>query len=295
MAQRQRFADQRGVVELDRVAFGLIARARHVRPVHALTQRAAARELHHRQVAGHLERELVAVAALGLGSGAGGGNYVPRYTIELISRHVQAERIGCVECVLAELLPEFGLALLDLRKALLGFAGEVGARQHKVAAGVLQRLLLFGSQRGFVDGFVLGIQAFVCPKPRPELGDAGQGCVVGGAQLGCVGHCIEVADRAPGARQALGADIQLQRDRVPLGRKVGLGHAFEGGIGLSQQMFHRFRHLLGRDAVKQREIGEIKKCVAHAAIVRHKTDACSRDACLQAIRRLRCALRPAPC
>ena len=56
-------ADQRGVVETGGIALGLVGGARDVGAVERFAQRAALGELHHRQVAGHFERELVSLAA----------------------------------------------------------------------------------------------------------------------------------------------------------------------------------------------------------------------------------------
>jgi hypothetical protein len=102
-------------------------------------------ELHDRQVAGHLQRELVAVLALGFGGSAGGLHDVGRHAGELFQRGVVGEGVGGVERVLAELLAQFGLPLLDRGKAFLGRALQFGAGQHEVAHGVLERLALLGS------------------------------------------------------------------------------------------------------------------------------------------------------
>jgi hypothetical protein len=77
----QDLAHQRRVVEL---GVALVAGARDVGAVQALAQRAVVPELHHRQVAGHLERELVAFLAFRFGGGAGGLHHVGRHAIELV-------------------------------------------------------------------------------------------------------------------------------------------------------------------------------------------------------------------
>jgi hypothetical protein len=76
---------------------------------------------------------------------------------------------------------------------------ELRAAQHKVAQRVFERLALFGVEAREVDGAVLGVKLLVGAQASVELGDLGQGRVVGGAQFGGVDHAVEVADAAPGA------------------------------------------------------------------------------------------------
>ena len=56
------------------------------------------------------------------------------------------EGIGCIERVLAELLAQLGLALLNDGKAFLGDALQFGTTEHKVTHRILVRLALFGIQ-----------------------------------------------------------------------------------------------------------------------------------------------------
>ena len=80
LAQCQDFVDQRGVVKLAGIALGLFGSACHESAVQLFTQIRTLGELHDRQVARHLQRELVAILALGLGSGQRCLLHIGRYT-----------------------------------------------------------------------------------------------------------------------------------------------------------------------------------------------------------------------
>ena len=60
------------------------------------------------------------------------------------------------------------------------------------------RLPLLGIQGSWLNRLVLRIQALVSAQPGPKLGYFRQCFVVGGPQLRCVGHAVQVADGAPG-------------------------------------------------------------------------------------------------
>ena len=272
MAQGQQLAHDGGVVELFRIALGLFAGAGDVGLVELLAQRAAVRELHHRQVAGHLERELVTDLAIGLRRGGRGLLHVVGHAGQFGCVHIERKGVGGVQRVFAELLRQLGVAFLDGGKTLLGGALQLGAAQHKAAHGVLVGLRLLGRQLGRVHGLVLGVQAFVGAQAGPELGDLGQGLVVGGAQFGRVGHAVEVADCAPGTTQAFGGDVQHLGDARPVGREVGRGDPFQRGAGVGQQGVHG-RHDLGRgDGVEQREVGGGEQGVGRGGSVHAVSD-----------------------
>jgi hypothetical protein len=77
------------------------------------------RELHHRQVAGHLQRELVAVLALGFGGARADARTSSGTPASSLSGGVVGEGIGGVERVLAELLAAARPAFLDGGEAFL--------------------------------------------------------------------------------------------------------------------------------------------------------------------------------
>ena len=104
-----------------------------------------------------------------------------------------------------------------------------------------------------MDGLVLGVQALVGTQPGPELGDLGQAGVVGGAQLGRVGHGVEVADGTPGHAQFFGGHIQFGGNALPGGGKVRGRHGAQGAFGLQQQDVQRRLDVVGLDLVEQRE------------------------------------------
>jgi len=221
------------------------------------------RELHHWQVARHFQAEPVAGLAFGLGLRLGRLQHILRNAGHFVVGGVVGKGVGGVEGVLAEFLAELGLALLNLREPLLGRAGQLSARQDKVAHGILVRLTLLVVERGRVNGLVFGVQALVGAQPGPELGHAGEGGVVGGAQLGRVGHAVEVADRAPGPAELFGRHIQHAGNAAPACRKVVGGDLRQCAFSLCQQIVHRRADMLGQDAVEQREVGKVKEWIVH--------------------------------
>jgi hypothetical protein len=157
-SQCQDFLDECGIVQSWIAQF---TGAGHVGAVKLFTQGACRGELHHRQIAGHFEGELVALFAIGLGRRARGTHHVGGDTVQLIQGHVQGEGVSGIQCVLTEFLAEFGLPLLNDGISLFGLALQICATQNKIAHRILVGLLLFGRQRGGVYGFVLGIEPFV--------------------------------------------------------------------------------------------------------------------------------------
>ena len=129
-------------------------------------------------------------------------------------------------------MTQLGLAFLDSRISLTVSPGEFGPPQHKVSDGIFVRLNLLRIQGCWVNGFVLGIQAFVCTQAGEELRDFGEHVVVGGPQNWRVGYAVQVTDGAPGSPQFLGGDIENTRHVSPAGREIGCGHGFQGRIGL---------------------------------------------------------------
>jgi hypothetical protein len=75
-----------------------------------------------------------------------------------------------------------------------------------------------------------------------------------------------VADGAPGPAQALGRGVQHAGDAGPVGREVGRGDGLQRSVRLFEQLVHGGRHMLGKDLVEQREVGEReKRVVLHGA------------------------------
>ena len=199
----------------------------------------------------------------GQGLAQGGIDDVLRHAVQVGKLRVVSKGFGGVQSVFAELLAQLSLAFLNLSKAHAVLALQLGARQHKVTHGVFMGLALLGIEALDVNGFVLGVQALVSAQPGPELGNAWQGSVVGGTQLGRVGHAVEVADGAPGAAEVFGGDVQHPRDASPARRKIGLGDLAQSRFGTGQQFIHGGADMLGLDLVKQRERGGGKQGVGH--------------------------------
>ena len=197
-AQGEDFLHHRGVVKAFAIALGLLGSSGYIGLINLLAQCAAPGKLHHRQIAGHLQRQFVAFLAIGFGGGLGRGDHIGRNTVQLVNLGVVGKGIGGVQRVLAEFLGQLGRARLNLRKAFLGSALQFGAREHKATHGMVPcgALLLVEASR--VNGLVLGVQALIGAQIGPKLGDFWQGVVIGRAQFGGVGHAVEVVDGRPG-------------------------------------------------------------------------------------------------
>ena len=241
----------------------LIRGAGDVGFVELLAQCAAVGELHHGQIHRHFERQAVAFLAFFLGGVAGGLHHVGGHALELLCAHVKRKFVGRVQRVFAELLRDLGQPFLDGGVAFFGSTLQFGTAQNKAAQGIFAGLRLLGIEAGGVNVFVFGVQALVAAQARPELGHAGQGGVVGGAQFGGVGHAVEVTDRTPGHAQPLGAHVQGLGNGFPVGRKVGGGDGVQGFFCGGQQFVQGRGHMLGGDAVKKGQAGGVEQGVGH--------------------------------
>jgi hypothetical protein len=137
-------------------------------------------------------------------------------------------------------------------------------------------LALLGIERGRVDGLVLGEQAFVGSQAGPERGDAGHGLVVGGAQLGRIGHGVQVSDGAPGAPETLGGDVQHLRDGEPIRRELRCGHGLQRGFRFGEEGIDGGRDVLGPDPVEERQVGEVEKRIGHGVHGGHLAPRCGK-------------------
>ncbi len=264
LAQFQQFADDRRVVALGRPG---LARAGDVGGVERLAQRAVAAHLHHRQVAGEVQRELAALAPVGLRGRARDRDRVRGHAREIGLRHDQRVAVRGVEHVLRELARQLGVALLDGRIARLLRSAQVGATELEVTQPVGERLAPDRAQIGGAGagghGAVLGVQAFVGALSREELGDARQVLGVRGAQFRGVGDAGEVFHRPPRARQPLGGDREYRRHRVEVGRHVRADHTLQRGVGLGEQQVHRRRDEFRPDVVEGGQAGVVEQGILH--------------------------------
>ncbi len=264
LAQGEDFADQCGIVEAAGIALGLVRSPGDVGAVQRFAQCAALGELHHGQIAGHLEGELIALPAVRLGGGERCLAHILGQSGEFILAGVVGEGVGGVQGVLAELLRQFRLPLLDLGEALLGLALQLGAGEHEIADSVLPGLALFRIERGRVDGLVLRVEALVGSQACPELRHPRQDLVVCRSQLGRVGDAVQVADVAPCPAQLLDRHVQHARDGFPGSGEVRGRDGVQRGVRAREQGIHRGSHVGGRDTVEQREVLEVEEWVAHA-------------------------------
>ena len=107
--------------------------AGHVSAVEAFAQTGVVGKLHDRQIARHLECEFVVLSPFGLCGLACCRNDVGGHTREFIAGGVQRPLVGGVEHMLAELLGQLGLSLLDRSKPFLGRPLQFSPREHEIA------------------------------------------------------------------------------------------------------------------------------------------------------------------
>ena len=212
-------------------------------------------KLHHWQVAGHLQGQFIAFPAIGLGGCTGCLAHIIWQTVDFGERRKIGEGVSGIQRVLAELLAQGRLPLLDVSKALARRPLKFGAAEHKISNRIAMRLALLCIKAGRVDRFVLGIKALVGTQSGKKFGDPGQHFVVSGAQGWGIGHRIQVADRAPGAAQAFGGNIQNAGYRSPAGWKFWRGHGFQGAAGQAEQLVYGGSDMRGADLVKQWQLG----------------------------------------
>ena len=176
-------------------------------------------------------------------------------TVDFGERRKIGKGVSGIQRVLAELLAQGRLPLLDVSKALARRPLKFGAAKHKISNRIAMRLALLCIEAGRVDRFVLGIKALVGTQSGEKIGDPGQHLVVSGAQGWGIGYRIQVADRAPGAAQAFGGNIQNAGYRSPAGRKFWRGHGFQGAAGQAEQLVYGGSDMRGADLVKQCQLG----------------------------------------
>ncbi|EWS62928.1 hypothetical protein Y695_03841 [Hydrogenophaga sp. T4] len=86
--------------------------------------------------------------AFRLGRGGRGLQHIGRDARQLFGGHDQRKRVGRVQRVFTEFLPQLGLALLQPGKTRLGVTLQFRTTEHKAAHGVLVRLGLLGVEAG---------------------------------------------------------------------------------------------------------------------------------------------------
>ena len=92
-----------------------------------------------------------------------------------------------------------------------------------------------------------------------EARDFGQQGIVGLAPGGDVVDRVQVANDAPGARQALDAVVQRRGEAVPGGGGALGSQAFDERAGFGQQGVDGRADMGRRDAVEARQAGEIEQ------------------------------------
>ena len=233
--------------------------------VERLAQRAVVGIGLHRQVAGHVQGQLPALAAIPDSRGAGVGEHVGRQPGQFrLVFDIQGERVGGIEHVLREPGRQRRQLLLDLREARLAGSVELGAPQAEITQCVVQHLAPGRVERRGLrrcrQCLVLRIQRRVLRHRAAETADPGQVGVIGLAQFRRVGHRLQVGDLAPCAVQALGGVVQRGHEGLPAHRRHGFG-GLHRGFGLGQQGVDGRGDVAGTDLVETRQAGEVEQGV----------------------------------
>ncbi len=97
--------------------------------------------------------------------------HIGRYAFQFLGSGVVGKGIRRIQGVFAELLAQLCLALLNLREALFGCAGQFSTAQHKIANGVVVSTLLLGVERGGAMALYLAYRRSSAAQARPKLGD----------------------------------------------------------------------------------------------------------------------------
>ena len=266
-AQGEDAFDVAGVVQLLRPGF----RGPHaVGAVEGLAQAAVVGPGLHGQVAGHVQGQLPALAAVFLGGCAAAGKHVGGQAGQFVFVfHVEGEGVGGVEEVLGEFGGEGGQFLLDFGEAGALVVLKFGAAEAEVAQGVFDGLaagLVIGLEfRRLGEGAVLGVERLVLAEGAEEPGDLGEGGVVGLADLGGVHHRLQVGDLAPGAAEFFGGVLEGGDEGVP-GDGGDVPGLFDCGFGFFQQGVDRGGDVGGGDLVEAGEVGEVEQGVGHVEV-----------------------------
>ena len=264
LAQAQQLAHHLGVVLLGSAQLAGSGRVGGVQP---LAQGAFVAVLHDRKVAREMQRDLVPRLAFGLCCRQGSLARIIGHATHFFIAGVVRITVGGVEHVLGELLRQIGLQLLKPLEALLGLALQVGTGQHEVAHGIAERL---GPRRAepaaggtLRDGLVLGIQPLVGRMPARLLADLGQRRGVGRAQLGRVGHRIEMPDGTPCAPESLVGGVEHGRHRVVIGAHIGADGPLECLVAGLEQLIDGRADMLRADLIEGWQAVGFKQWVGH--------------------------------
>ncbi|MDT4857211.1 hypothetical protein FQZ97_916260 [compost metagenome] len=168
--------------------------------------------------------------------------------------------VGETAAQLGELHLDFAVALLLVRR-------QVDAGQAEVAQGVFEDGALRHLETGGLGAAgqrLIGMeQLAVLPQLGRVLGQFGQAGLVGRAQLGVVAHRIEVADRAPGAAQAIIQFVERQHQPIPArGAGLLLEQLDDGGAVLGKNRVHRRLDMLRTNGGIGRQVELLQEGVA---------------------------------
>jgi len=178
--------------------------------------------------------------------------------------------LGRIEQLVGEGAAQLGELHADRAEALLLGRRQVDAGQ----AEVTQRVFDDGLLR-YVEAFCLGVQRQrliggeqlgVLPQFGGVGGQLGQAGLVGAAQFSIVAHRIEVADRAPGAAEALVHFVQADHQGAPVEALGGAAEQFlQGDTVLAEDGINRRLDVLRTDLGigRQVEIAQQRIGIGH--------------------------------
>ena len=175
------------------------------------------------------------------------------------------EGVGRIEQVFGELRGQRGEFLLDGLEARLPVFRQLGARQAEIAHLVVDDPAPGEGKRRIVgaleDGPVLGEELQVLAEFGVEAAHLWQHLVVRLAPVGNVIDRMQVADDAPGARQALDAVGERFGEVVPGGGLRIVGQAFDQRPAVGEQLGDSRLDVRRNDGVEAGQAGEIEQGV----------------------------------
>ena len=200
-----------------------------VRPgfVEIAAQRLGIRVRDHGDVGGLLEREQPAVEPL---LGGARARLLDDHRVDAgeLGRIGDVVRPGVhrVEHVLLELRAELRELLHHGLEALLALLRQADAGEPEILERALEHAALRADRGGRLslrgDGAVGAVQRLALREVGPVVREQRQAGVVAGAQLVGIQHAVQVADRRPGARQAVRQLLERQHGVLEGGVRLGL-------------------------------------------------------------------------
>ncbi len=266
VAQGEQAADERGVVQFRRTKFG---GAGGVGAIHRRTQSAAVGVLHDRQVGRHVQGEFPAAGrrCVGICRGFTGSlQNIFRDADDLGGiGDVLGKGIGGVEQVFGKLCRETGEFFGNSLEARFQFVRQFGTGKTEVAHFVVDDFALCGTQAGvfgaFLDRLVAGEELEILSEFSVEARDLRQHGVVGFAPRRNVIDRMQVANDAPGVREAFDAFTERPSKILPADRGVACRQRGDECARLLKEGVDGWPDVFRGYPVKTRQAGKIEQGV----------------------------------